>query len=229
MGWAEEAKRLIEEDPSLLLPQNRDELLSKVRGYESYRPTKLQPGGPIEVGLYRCGKSFTYQCAVCGADAEAFPVCAEGRDEVGPVRVCERCLEAGNIDERLAKRAADLEARATTEQNAELEVEARDARSLIGRLRVPTIEAWRWLASRYAAAEAVDIDTCKVFSQHVQTMDPYGCDLAMPEEYDCIGRETFVISDATDGKVWIADLPKEKIDALDERMKRGSAITEIPF
>jgi hypothetical protein len=58
-------------------------------------------------------------------------VCAEGRDEIGPVRVCEQCLEAGNIDEHLAKRAADLEARAATEQNAELEVEARDARSLL--------------------------------------------------------------------------------------------------
>jgi hypothetical protein len=218
-----------------LLPQNRDELLRKVRGYEAYRPTKPQPEAFVKLGLYRYGKSrgqsFTYQCAVCGADAEAFPVCAEGRDEVGPVRVCERCLEAGNIDEHLAKRATNLEARAITEQNAELVVEARDARSLIGRLDVPTIEAWRWLSSRDTAAKAIDIETCKVFWQYVQIMDPYGFDVAMPEEYDCVGRQNFVISDITDGKVWIGDLPEEKRDALHERMKREppSSDDEIPF
>jgi hypothetical protein len=120
MGWAEKAKRLIEEDPSLLLPRNREELLRKVRGYKSSRPTKPRPMAIIGVGLYRRRESFSYQCAVCGADADAFPVCAEGRDEVGPVRVCERCLEARTIDEHLAQHAADLEARAATERTASL-------------------------------------------------------------------------------------------------------------
>jgi hypothetical protein len=222
MGCAEEAKRLIEEDPSLLLPRNREELLRKVRGYGFYRQTKPRPMAVIRVGLYRVRKkeSFSYQCAVCGADADAFPVCAEGRDEIGPVRVCERCLEADNIDEHLAQRAADLEARAATEQNGELEVEARDARSLIGRLEVRTIEAWRWLASRDAAAQTVDIETCTIYPQAVQMFDPYGLDVSMPEEWECVGKYIFVVSDATNGGVYIDDLPEKKRNALYERIKR---------
>jgi hypothetical protein len=106
----------------------------------------------------------------------------------------------------------------------------------MGRLDVPTIEAWRWLASRDAAAEAVDVKTCEVFRQHVQMMDPYGCDVAMPEEYDCVGGELFVVSNATDGKVWIGDLPDEKCKELYERIKREPASSDdsipddlIPF
>jgi hypothetical protein len=231
--WAEKGKRLIEEDPSLLLPRNRDELFRQVMGYKSYRPTKPRPLAIIRIGLYQTGESFSYQCAVCGADADAFLVCAEGRDEVGPVRVCERCLEAGNIDERLAQHAADLEARAATEQNGKLEAEARDARSLIGRLDVPTIEAWRWLASRDAAAQVVDIETCEIFAQHVQMIDPYGLDVDTPDGCGCIGKDTFVVSDATNGRVCIDDLPEEKRKALYGRMKRerelGSCDDLIPF
>ena len=48
----------------------------------------------------------------------------------GTVRVCEHCLQAGHIDERLATHAQQLEE------------QAQKTRSLIGRLKVPTYEEW---------------------------------------------------------------------------------------
>ena len=47
------------------------------------------------------------------------------------IRVCETCLAAGNIDDRLAEHACELEA------------EAAALRKLIGRLRVPTYAQWQ--------------------------------------------------------------------------------------
>jgi hypothetical protein len=48
----------------------------------------------------------------------------------GAVRVCEHCLQAGHIDERLAMHAQQLEE------------QAQKTRSLIGRVKVPTYEEW---------------------------------------------------------------------------------------
>jgi hypothetical protein len=73
-------------------------------------------------------------CIVCGGTEEA-PVLAEvpiadaGGGET--IRVCERCLEVGTIDEQLAAHAGRLEANAQA------------VRSLIGRLRVPTFAQWQ--------------------------------------------------------------------------------------
>jgi hypothetical protein len=56
-------------------------------------------------------------------------ILAEARDM--KIRVCESCLEAANIDERLEENGKKYEAAAAR------------ARSLIGRLEVPTFDQWK--------------------------------------------------------------------------------------
>ena len=69
--------------------------------------------------------------ATCGGHTEKVPVLAEGKDEHGTVRVCEQCLQAGDIDARLEKTAAHLDAQAAL------------TRKLIGRLQVPSYAEWK--------------------------------------------------------------------------------------
>jgi hypothetical protein len=81
-------------------------------------------------------------CHVCGGVTEKWRhYRCESAD--GGLRACERCVEAGNIDERLAAHASNLEAT------------AKELRSLIGRVEiVPTFTAWQ------AAEEAADKEEC---------------------------------------------------------------------
>jgi ribosome-binding protein aMBF1 (putative translation factor) len=69
-----------------------------------------------------------WPCTVCGGQTSGVNVLNESPD--GTVRVCEHCLQAGHIDERLAIHAQQLEE------------QAQKTRSLIGRLKVPTYEEW---------------------------------------------------------------------------------------
>src|SRR5258708_19603856 len=84
------------------------------------------PDGKIEVKLVRTNFYTRWPCTVCGGCTEKVGVLAEGPS----VRVCERCLQSGDIDGHLARNAA------------ELEQEAARVRSLIGRLKVPTYDQW---------------------------------------------------------------------------------------
>ena len=67
-----------------------------------------------------------WPCTVCGGQTSGVNVLNESPD--GTVRVCEHCLQAGHIDERLAMHAQQLEE------------QAQKTRSLIGRLKVPTYD-----------------------------------------------------------------------------------------
>jgi hypothetical protein len=83
----------------------------------------------IEITLVETNVLTRWPCHVCGGHTEKVEVLAE--DHGGNVRVCEFCLEAGNIDDRLRKHAARLREYADA-------VEA-----LIGLLKVPSYEAWQ--------------------------------------------------------------------------------------
>jgi hypothetical protein len=107
----------------------------------------------IDIKLVETNFLTRWPCTICGGCTEKVSVLAEGglpddaklpsADPSNPVavfmrpapdtiiRVCETCLEAGKIDERLAQHASELEA------------QARAVHSLIGRLRVPSYEQWR--------------------------------------------------------------------------------------
>jgi hypothetical protein len=82
----------------------------------------------IEIKLVPTNVYTRWPCHVCGGCTEKVGVLAESEDGT---RVCERCLKAGNVDERLEAFAQALEN------------EARLTRGLIGRLKVPTYQQWR--------------------------------------------------------------------------------------
>jgi hypothetical protein len=71
---------------------------------------------------------FHWPGSVCGGHTRGVNGLTESLD--GTVRICERCLKDGQIDERLAKHAQHLEE------------EVRKTRSLIGRLQLPSHEDW---------------------------------------------------------------------------------------
>jgi hypothetical protein len=85
----------------------------------------------IEIKLVRTNVFTRWHCHVCGGHTEKVSVLAEGQDQHDrTIRVCERCLECGDIDQHLEMQAASL-----------IE-EASAIRSLIGQLRVPTFADW---------------------------------------------------------------------------------------
>ena len=73
-----------------------------------------------------------YPCTVCGGCTDKVNILTESEPETDGalVRVCETCLQAGEIDERLEAHAQALEVRAAY------------VRELKGRLKVPSYEEW---------------------------------------------------------------------------------------
>lgn len=83
-------------------------------------------------------------CTVCGGWTEKYCIKAENPRDVSPrIRVCETCLEAGDIDDRLMDHAEALEALAI------------ETRALVGLLKVPTFAEWK-AANEKAEAEVAE-------------------------------------------------------------------------
>jgi hypothetical protein len=75
-----------------------------------------------------------WPCHVCGGCTEKVSILCEVTDgKHKGMRICEECLRAGKrkVDARLRKYIAQLQE------------EAADLHSLVGRLEIPTYEAWR--------------------------------------------------------------------------------------
>ena len=85
----------------------------------------------IMVELVETNVFSRWHCTVCDGCTNPVSVLAEGKDGKRAIRVCEQCLEAAEIDKRLAATAAAHERHAAY------------LRSLVGRLRVPTYAAWK--------------------------------------------------------------------------------------
>ena len=88
----------------------------------------------IEVELVESNVLTRWPCTACGGCTEKVPILAESKTGE---RVCESCLEAGNIDERLEQHARTLDDAAVR------------VRSLIGRLSVPTYAEWQARYEQY--------------------------------------------------------------------------------
>ena len=101
---------------------------------------------PITVELIETNFFTRWPCTVCGGCTEKVAILAEARDEHGSIRVCENCLEEGGIDERLEKRAG------------ELEVQAELIRKLIGRLKVPAFTEWCKAERNHEVESFMEID-----------------------------------------------------------------------
>jgi hypothetical protein len=76
-----------------------------------------------------------------------------------------------------------------------------------------------WLEIRKEEGLKIDPQTAEVNWVYAQTLDPYGVDPDLPEEYQQIGREYFARS--LGGNIWVhfADLPDEIREALWQRYK----------
>ena len=82
----------------------------------------------IEMKLVVSRSLTRVPCHICGGCTEKVNTWCEA--ETDDIRVCETCLQEGNIDERLREHAEGLERYAA------------HVRSLIGRLIVPTRAEW---------------------------------------------------------------------------------------
>ena len=83
----------------------------------------------IKVELVDTNFFTRWPCTVCGGCTEKVDVLAEAESD--DIRVCETCLEAGNIDKRLKAHAVQMPNRAEF------------LNSLVGRLDVPTFADWQ--------------------------------------------------------------------------------------
>jgi hypothetical protein len=79
------------------------------------------------------------------------------------------------------------------------------------------------LAIRKQAGLQIDPETAEVDWIFAQTLDPYGVDPDLPEEYQQVGREYFARSPESDIWVWFGDLPDTTRDALYK--KHGHKLT----
>jgi hypothetical protein len=89
----------------------------------------------IEIKLVTTNVMTRWPCTVCGWHTEKVPILAESEDPSCCIRVCEQCLEEGQIDARLTERAQQIP----------------ELRSLVGRLRVPTYEQWTAACEQWEA------------------------------------------------------------------------------
>jgi hypothetical protein len=72
----------------------------------------------------------------------------------------------------------------------------------------------QWLAIRKEAGLKIDPETAEVQYIYAQTLDPYGVDPDLPEEYQQVGREYFARSPGSDVWVHFGDLPEATREAL---------------
>ena len=71
-----------------------------------------------------------------------------------------------------------------------------------------------WLAIRKEAGLHINPETAEVDWTYELTLDPYGVEPEIPEEYQQIGRAYFARSPGSDVWVWFGDLPEATRDAL---------------
>jgi hypothetical protein len=75
----------------------------------------------------------------------------------------------------------------------------------------------QWLAIRKEAALKIDPETAEVDWTYAETLDPYGVQSDLPDEYSQVGRAYFAHSPGSDVWVWFGDLPDATQKALWER------------
>ena len=85
----------------------------------------------------------------------------------------------------------------------------------------PTVEATvKYLdALRKAVGLQIDPETAEVEWIYAQTLNPYGDDLDLPEEYQQVGREYFAHSPGSDLWINFRDLPEATRTKLWEKHK----------
>jgi hypothetical protein len=93
----------------------------------------------------------------------------------------------------------------------------------------PEITTEERIAVRKDAALRIDPETSVVMCTYARTLDPYGDDPDLPEEYCQVRRTHFVRSPGSDVWVMFNDLPAATRDALRKRSKEKSASDDELF
>ena len=81
----------------------------------------------------------------------------------------------------------------------------------------------QWLAIRKEAGLHIDPETAEVEWTYVHTLDPYGVDPDLPEEYRQVGRGYFARAPGSDVWVEFSDLPAATREALWKKHSRKLA------
>src|SRR5271156_1364948 len=89
--------------------------------------------------------------------------------------------------------------------------------------RLTDDELTHFQSIRTESGKNIDPETAEVEWTYAQTMDPYGIDPDLPEEYWQVGREYFARSPGSEIWVWFGDLPEATSSALWERHRRELA------
>jgi hypothetical protein len=89
--------------------------------------------------------------------------------------------------------------------------------------RLTDQESAEFQSIRTEAGQHIDPITAEVEWTYAQTMDPYGIDPDLPEEYRQVGREYFARAPGSDIWVWFGDLPDATSSALWTRHKQKLA------
>jgi hypothetical protein len=76
-----------------------------------------------------------------------------------------------------------------------------------------------WLAARKRAGQSIDPETAEVDWWYAQTLDPYGIDPDLPDEYWQVGREYFACAPNSDVWVNFSDLPDATRETLWKKHK----------
>jgi hypothetical protein len=79
------------------------------------------------------------------------------------------------------------------------------------------VKVEEWLAIRKREALKIDPETAEVTWRYTQILNPYGVDPNLSEEYQQVGRESFVRRPGGDIWVWFGDLPNETLKRLREK------------
>ena len=91
-------------------------------------------------------------------------------------------------------------------------------------------EVEEWLAIRKEAGLHINPETAEVDWTYALTLDPYGVEPELPEEYQQVGRTYFARSPGSDVWVWFGDLPEATRDALWAKHRSKLAIPAgLPF
>ena len=128
--------------------------------------------------------------------------------------LCEHCGQPGGIEWDYESHKVWLHSRC---ERAWLDARCNGATEMMTTEVRTTVEYLN--ALRKAAGLAIDPETAEVEWSYAQTLDPYGDDPKLPEEYQQVGRAYFARSPKSD--VWISfyDLPDATRDALWKKHK----------
>src|SRR5262245_43325073 len=91
-----------------------------------------------------------------------------------------------------------------------------EARTKTNKKRIDTVEITvdYLKAVRREVGRHIDPETAEVYWMYAQVCNPYGDELDLPDELQCVGRDYFARSPGSKVWIWFGDLPDASADRL---------------